>query len=76
MKLGLLWFDDDPRRDLDEKIARAARHYERKFGRRPNVCYVHPSLLGEGPERRAGMRLEALPSVLRDHLWLGEEQAS
>ncbi|MDY6877345.1 MAG: hypothetical protein SWK90_14235 [Chloroflexota bacterium] len=41
MKVGLLWFDDDGERGLEEKVARAARRYGEKFGRRANVCYVN-----------------------------------
>ncbi len=43
--IGLLWFDDDPRRDLKQKVADAAKRYAEKFGRPPTVCYVHPSML-------------------------------
>ena len=46
MRTGLLWFDDDPRKDLVEKVLRAAAHYERKYGQAPDLCFVHPSALG------------------------------
>jgi len=45
MKVGLLWYDDDPGRDLAEKVGRAARRYRQKFGTSPNICYVHRSVL-------------------------------
>ncbi len=74
MKVGLLWFDNDPGRDLAQKVGRAARHYRQKYGRQPNVCYVHPSLL-EGQSRRVGkLKVAPLSSVLRHHFWLGEEE--
>ena len=47
MKVALLWFDNNPHRDLKEKITRAARHYCRKFGIAPNACYVHKSALSD-----------------------------
>jgi len=47
MKTGLLWFDDDPRKQLEEKVQRAATHYERKYGHAPDLCYVHPNVLGD-----------------------------
>ncbi len=74
MKEGLLWFDDDPGRDLAQKVGRAAHHYRQKFGHRPNVCYVHPSLLNNGPQRVRGVQIASLPSVLRHHFWVGEEE--
>lgn len=53
--IGLLWFDDDPGRDLKQKVGNAARRYAEKFGRRPTVCYVHPSMLsGFGPLAQGG----------------------
>ena len=76
MKVGLLWYDDDPRRDLAEKIGRAARRYRQKFGTSPDVCYVHPSALNNnGKVQKVGkVRVAALPSVLRHHFWLGQEE--
>ena len=85
MKEGLLWYDDDPARDLAEKIGLAARRYRQKFGAPPNICYVHPSVVGASPlgsgdnarKDRAneigGMQVAVLPSVLQHHFWLGRE---
>lgn len=74
MREGMLWFDDDPKRNLAQKVGRAAKHYRRKFGRAPNVCYVHPSLLNGGAQKVDGVRVAALPSVLRHHFWVGEDE--
>ena len=53
MEVGLLWFDDDPQRRLEEKVLRAAMHYERKYGQPPNLCFVHPSVFnGNGNGKR------------------------
>lgn len=54
MKTGLLWFDDDPRKQLEEKVRRAAAHYERKYGRAPTLCFVHPSVLNNSSKRSDG----------------------
>ncbi len=45
IRIGLLWFDGDPRRSFDAKIEQAVARYRVKFGQEPNVCYVHPSCL-------------------------------
>ena len=77
MKTGLLWFDDDPRKQLEEKVLRAATHYEHKYGQSPSLCFVHPSALGDNgngkrPARKAGaVEIRAGRSVLPHHLWLG-----
>lgn len=76
MKVGLLWYDDDPARDLSQKVGRAASRYQQKFGRQPTACYVHPSVL-EGDVRQVGrIKVLALASVLRHHFWVGEEDGN
>jgi hypothetical protein len=40
---GLLWFDDDPRRPLVEKIANAIDRYAERTGWRATVCEAHPT---------------------------------
>lgn len=75
MKEGLLWYDDNPGRELAEKVGRAARRYRQKFGTTPNVCFVHHSALSNGKTRKAGqIRISASPTVLRHHFWIGTEQ--
>ncbi|MBN1976465.1 MAG: hypothetical protein JW918_03605 [Anaerolineae bacterium] len=75
MKKGLLWYDDSEQ-DLAEKVERAARRYRKKFGTAPDACYVHPSVLnGNGKMKEVdGVRVMVLPSVLRHHFWLGQEE--
>lgn len=75
MKEGLLWYDDNPGRDLAEKIGPAARRYQQKFGAPPNICYVHPSALnGNGKVQEVdGVHVASAPSILRHHFWLGRE---
>jgi hypothetical protein len=76
MKEGLLWYDDNPARELADKVGRAARRYRQKFGAVPNVCYVHPSALGGNGQvhQVGGLRVASLPSVLRHHFWVGQEK--
>lgn len=40
---GLLWFDDDPRRPLAEKIANAIARYGERTGWQATVCEAHPT---------------------------------
>lgn len=77
MKTGLMWFDDDPHRLLEDKVLRAAAHYERKYGQLPNLCFVHPSAFngnGNGKQdvKKAGeVEIRPARSVLLHHFWLG-----
>ena len=75
MKVGLLWFDDDPHRELEQKVLRAAAHYERKYGQPPDLCFVHPRVFQGNGKRRVkkagGVEIRPGRSVLPHHFWLG-----
>lgn len=45
MNAGMLWFDNDPKTALTAKIERAVDYYKHKYGRDPNLCLIHPSML-------------------------------
>lgn len=53
MNIGMLWFDNDPKSNLDSKIERAAIYYRDKYGRSPTLCFVHPTMLNGKPEAAA-----------------------
>jgi hypothetical protein len=83
MKTGLLWYDGDPKRPLEDKISRAAERYRQKYGRWPNTCYVHPqnvdgvgqdgsSLAVRLQEPQTCVRVLSAPNILLHHFWLGE----
>lgn len=74
MEAGLLWFDDDSRRDLGAKIAAAAQRYEQKFGRQPNVCYVNPMTLNGASLEQDGVKVLAAQHIPPHHFWLGVQR--
>jgi hypothetical protein len=62
MNVGLLWFDDDPRKPLDRKIGEAAERYWQRFAVGPTACHIYRPL-GEAPKaapasQAAGERLD------------------
>lgn len=77
MKVGLLWFDDNPGRDLAGKVSQAERRYRQKFGTAANVCFVHPATLnGNAGLQVDGVTVKGLSTVLRYHFWVGVEEAA
>ena len=86
MNAGMLWFDNDPKTALTAKIERAVDYYRHKYGRDPNLCLIHPSMLenpaceggaGEKPiTGKPGERVMVRPyrPVLPGHLWIGIEE--
>ena len=84
MKIGMLWFDDDPKRPLEEKIERAALRYKEKYGVTPNLCYANPRTVGENhstltiklsdgklSKSAPQVTLKQARSILPNHFWLG-----
>lgn len=76
MKTGMLWFDNDPKVDLQAKIARAADYYRKKYGIKPDLCFVHPSMVGAEPVARNGIEVRTTQLVLPNHLWIGKHEAA
>ena len=79
MNVGMLWFDNDSKADLFAKIERAASYYLDKYGKSPNVCYVHPCMTrtlatpkdNTEPIRAGSIEVRTTRSVLPNHLWIG-----
>lgn len=71
MDIGMLWYDDDNKRPLSEKVARAVDYYKAKYGSVPTVCFVNPATLKESPDTAAGVQIRPARNVMVDHFWLG-----
>ena len=81
MQTGLLWFDNDPNREMARKIEDAARRYKERFGVAPNICYVNQAALDGGELRLAlqgnqpaSLRVVPVSNVLLHHFWVGIEE--
>lgn len=74
MNSGMLWFDNDPKMELSAKVARAVQYYQHKYGQRPNLCFVHPSMAREGVQHLAGVEVCPNRMVRPNHFWVGVEE--
>ena len=82
MHTGMLWFDNS-QTALTVKIQKAVEYYHKKYGRNPDLCLVHPSMLDTNQrqlEVNASMnsvqrKLTVRPyrPVLPGHIWIGIE---
>jgi len=75
MKTGMLWFDNS-QSTLTVKVTKAVDYYKRKYGRQPDLCLVHPSILATGlpfPEPVKGVKVRPYRPVLPGHIWIGFE---
>jgi len=78
MNVGMLWYDNDPRTALAIKIVRASDYYQQKYGSNPDMCQVHPSMLGERSDLVNGQvgKVIVRPNraIQPGHLWIGIEE--
>jgi hypothetical protein len=70
---GMLWFDNDKKRTLSEKIRRAADYFNKKYGRVPNVCFVNKKVT-EAVDL-PGIKVRPTRSILPNHFLVGMEEA-
>jgi hypothetical protein len=71
MREGMLWFDNSEQREIDAKIMRAVEYYQAKYGARPTLCFVHPTMIPGDSAVLEGIELRGTNSVLPNHFWLG-----
>ncbi|MCD4672188.1 MAG: hypothetical protein K8R77_05945 [Anaerolineaceae bacterium] len=76
MDIGMLWFDNNTKVELPVRIQKAAAYYQKKYGRKPTLCFVHPSMLSDPLDKSAGIEVKPHQMVLPNHLWLGIGEAT
>ncbi len=74
MNTGMLWFDNDSRVALPVKVQRAADYYRQKYGHNPDLCLVHPTMLGESILQTGSISIRTNRTILPGHLWIGKEE--
>jgi hypothetical protein len=72
MLTGMLWFDNS-KIALAEKIAKAVEYYHKKYGRTPDLCLVHPSMLEANQTEVNKINVRPYRVVLPGHIWIGME---
>ena len=74
MHTGMLWFDNS-QTALTAKIQKAVDYYHKKYGRSPDLCLVHPSMLDMNQRQIELNQLTVRPyrPVLPGHIWIGIE---
>jgi hypothetical protein len=69
----LMWFDDDRKKTVSEKIAEALAAYEHRFNAHPNVVLVHANEVGDAPKP---VRVCSQPFIQPSHFYVGIEDAA
>ena len=74
MHTGMLWFDNS-QTALTVKIQKAVDYYHKKYGRNPDLCLVHPSMMDKNQRQLEIDKMTVRPyrPVLPGHIWIGIE---
>jgi hypothetical protein len=70
MEVGMLWFDNSPKKSMAEKVLEASNFYQKKYGQHPDTVHV-PFFFGEFTV--PGIAVVATRMVPKGHLWIGKE---
>lgn len=73
MNIGMFW--RCTLQELPANIQAAAEYYERKYGKKPNLCLLNVSVLSheKTPEIK-GLTIRTSRFVLPKYLWIGVEE--
>jgi len=74
MDIGMLWFDNDPKLDLSEKVEKAAVYYRGKYRQSPNLCFVHPSMLPTVKITAGEITVRPHQAIQPHHFWIGYQR--
>ena len=75
MNTGMLWFDNDPKRALAEKISEAAAYYLKKYKVTADMCMVNPKAVVEPMVEVPGITVRPMRAMMPGYLWIGAEGA-
>lgn len=70
MKQGMLWYDNFSDQKFPERIRRAVDYFNEKYGKTPELCFVHPDMING--ENRNDLPVKIVPDkkVLHNHIWI------
>ncbi len=74
MQTGMMWFDNDPKKNISLRVAEAAQYYLHKYGSVPTTCLVNPAMLPGGEMRISDVDLKPAKWIMPNSYWIGREE--
>lgn len=72
----MIWFDNDPQKNINEKINMAIKYYQKKFGSQPTICFLNPKLQEKFLENEQDIEINYNINLSPDYIWVGIRQNS
>jgi hypothetical protein len=70
MNIGMLWYDNDPKKSTVQKISEAVEYYEKKYGLKPRICEVNAGVFSKDLKVE-GIRIVSERLILPGHYFIG-----
>ena len=74
MNIGMLWYDNDPQKGIEDKVDQAATYYQEKYGKEPDLCFVHSSMKNKAPSQAGTVEIRSSGTVMPNYFWIGVNQ--
>lgn len=72
---GCMYFNNNPRKSLEEKVVEAAVYYRNKYHLEPDTCMVHPQYELKPSLIVNGITVKPCQEILPNNFWIGQEQS-
>ena len=69
MKIGMLWFDNNPKIGVEDKVRRAAKYYQNKYGKAANLCFT-----ANWSGNVDGIDVRMSTSMPEYNFWIGQKE--
>ena len=74
MNQGMLWFDQSSSM-LAEKVRKAVAYYQKKYGRKPDLCLVNPGMVSDGKSVDVeSITVRPWRGIPAGHMWIGVDE--
>jgi len=70
MNEGMLWYVNDPKKEIEKTVKNAVEFFEDKYGSAPLACYVHPDTLTSEFVAKDDVKVMPNEKVIKNHIWL------
>ena len=70
MRQGMLWYDNEKQKEMQEKISGAIAFFQSKYGQIPQACYVHPEELKSEILLDEKVKIQTNERMIKNHIWL------
>lgn len=73
MDIGLLWYDNDPKLTLSQRLSRAAEYCENKYNIIVDHCELNP-VMETKEQLPSGITVLYKQYILPNYFWVGKEK--